>query len=65
MRTTSHTRGPVLERLGQLYEQQGDLENAAKYHAMFVELWEDGDEVLQPRIEAAQARLQEIVERRG
>ena len=54
-------RGPVLERLGQLYDAQGDLENAAKYLAMFVELWADADEELQPRVRAAQARLEEIL----
>ena len=55
----------VYERLGQLYDEQGDLENAAKYYAMFVELWADADADLQPRVRAAQARLQEIVEARG
>ncbi len=58
-------RGPALERLGQLYDERGDLENAAKYYAMFVELWEEADEVLQPRVRAAQARLEEIVRERG
>ncbi len=58
-------RGPVLERLGQLYDEASDLENAAKYYAMFVELWADADEELQPRVQAAQARLEEIVAERG
>jgi len=58
-------RGPALERLGQLYDERGDLENAAKYYAMFVELWANADEVLQPRVRAAQSRLEEIVRERG
>ncbi len=58
-------RGPVLERLGQLYDDSGDLENAAKYYARFVELWAEADEELQPRVRAAQARLEEIVRARG
>jgi tetratricopeptide (TPR) repeat protein len=57
--------GGTMERLGQLYDQQGDLENAAKYYAMFVELWAEADEELQPRVQAAQARLEEILRERG
>jgi tetratricopeptide (TPR) repeat protein len=57
--------GGTVERLGQLYDQQGDLENAAKYYAMFVELWAEADEELQPRVQAAQARLEEILRERG
>jgi tetratricopeptide (TPR) repeat protein len=57
---------PVLfERLGQLYEEQGDLESAAVYYARFVELWRDADPELQPRVAAASARLEEIVRERG
>jgi len=61
----SATRGPVLERLGELYDETNDLENAAKHYAMFVELWAGADEELQPRVRAAQARLEEIVRARG
>jgi tetratricopeptide (TPR) repeat protein len=57
--------GPALERLGQLYDGQGDLENAAVYYARFVELWADADSELQPRVEAARARLEEIIRERG
>ena len=55
----------IYERLGQLYDQKGDLENAAKYYAAFVELWSEADEELQPRVRVAQARLEEIVRERG
>lgn len=58
-------RGPVLERVAQLYDERDDLENAAKYYAMFVELWAEADPELQPRVEAAQARLEDIVRERG
>ena len=60
-----HPRGRVLERLGQLYDEQGDLANASKYYLMFVELWADADDVLQPRVRAAQARLEAILAERG
>lgn len=58
-------RGAALERLGTLYDEKGDLDNAAKYHAMFVDLWAEADEELQPRVRAAQARLEEILRERG
>ncbi len=53
------------ESLGQLYDARGDLESAALHYAQFVELWEDADPVLQPRVEAARARMQAIVRERG
>ncbi|MGW8283890.1 MAG: tetratricopeptide repeat protein, partial [Gemmatimonadota bacterium] len=61
----NENRGPVLERLGQLYDEAGDPEMAAVYYARFVELWADADPELQPRVQAAQARLEEILRERG
>jgi tetratricopeptide (TPR) repeat protein len=55
----------ALERLGQLYDAKGDTENAALYYAQFVEMWEDADADLQPRVAAARARLEEILRERG
>ena len=49
-----------LERLGQLYDERGDWEKAAEYYARFVELWKEADPELQPRVQAAQQRLEEI-----
>ena len=57
--------GTVLERLGELHDEQGDLENAAVYYAQFVDLWSEADPDVQPRVETARARLQEIVRERG
>jgi tetratricopeptide (TPR) repeat protein len=57
--------GPTYERLAQLYDESGDLENASLYYARLVELWKDADAELQPRVRAAQARLEEIVRERG
>jgi len=59
------TLAPTHERLGQLYDEQGDIENAALHYARFVELWTDADPELQPRVRAAQARLEAIVRERG
>lgn len=57
--------GLTLERLGQLYDERGDRERAAEYYARFVELWEGADPELQPRVQAAQQRLEEIFAERG
>jgi tetratricopeptide (TPR) repeat protein len=54
-------RPVVLERLGELHDEAGNLQEAARYYASFVELWADADEELQPRVRAAQARLEAIL----
>ena len=53
------------ERLGQLYDAKGDTENAALYYAQFVEMWNDADADLQPRVAVARERLEEIMRARG
>lgn len=50
-------RGPVLERLAELYDERGEPETARSYRARFVELWAGADPELQPRVNAARARL--------
>ncbi|MDH3734473.1 MAG: tetratricopeptide repeat protein [Gemmatimonadota bacterium] len=57
--------GPSYERLAQLHDQRGELELAARYYAALVELWADADEILQPRVQAADDRLQEILREIG
>ena len=57
--------GPALERLAALYDERQDEEKAAEYYARFVELWRDADPELQPRVRAAQGRLDEITAERG
>jgi DNA-binding SARP family transcriptional activator len=51
------SRGPALERLGQLYEARGEPAKAAERYAEFVELWRDADPELQPRVAEARRRL--------
>jgi len=58
-------RGWTLERLGQLYDEMGDLEQAAGYYGLFVELWAEADPELQPRVQAARNRMEAIVRERG
>lgn len=59
------TLAPTLERLGQLHDEAGDAEKATLYYAQFVELWAEADPELQPRVEAARARLNELLKERG
>ena len=55
----------TLRRLGELYEEAGDIENALLYYAQFVELWENADDELQPQVDEVRAKVQELVEARG
>ena len=57
--------GPTYERLGQLYDEKGDYENASRNYAGFVELWREADPELQPRVETAQKRLEQIIAEGG
>ena len=50
---------------GQLYDEAGDRQKAVEYYAKFVELWRDADPELQPRVEAAQRRIDEIFAETG
>jgi tetratricopeptide (TPR) repeat protein len=43
----------IYERLGQLYEEQGDRQKAIYYYGKLIEYWRDADAELQPRVEAA------------
>lgn len=45
------------ERLGELYEERGDLTKAADYYRRFVDLWQDADPELRPRVEEVKRRL--------
>ncbi len=58
-------KGRTLERLGQLYDEMGDLEQAAGYYGLFVDLWAEADPDLQPRVTAARNRMEEIARERG
>ena len=49
--------GPVLFRLGELYEGAGDATRATEYYGRFVDLWSNADPELQPRVTEARARL--------
>ena len=55
-----------VQRAGTLADDSlGDTDKAALYYAQFVELWADADAELQPQVEAARSRLEEILRERG
>jgi len=45
------------KRLGELYEERGDKENAARQYLNFVNLWKNADAELQPRVAEVRRRL--------
>ncbi|MCL7958915.1 MAG: hypothetical protein M8861_01845 [marine benthic group bacterium] len=51
--------------LGRLRDAAGDTEEAARFYARFIQFWRDADPELQPLVEEARTRLQEIVSARG
>jgi eukaryotic-like serine/threonine-protein kinase len=53
----AHWRAPVVERLAQLHEARGNHARAAEHYARFIELWQDADPELQPRVREARRRL--------
>jgi tetratricopeptide (TPR) repeat protein len=50
-------RAFAFERLGALYEERGDTQNALYNYGKFVELWDEADPDLQPRVEAARRAI--------
>lgn len=51
--------------LAELYERAGNYDAAARNYARFIELWEEADPELRPRVNEARRRLEGIVQRRG
>lgn len=51
----------ALQRLAELYDARGDVEQAAAYYVRFIELWRNADPELQPQVRAARARLEALL----
>jgi len=49
--------GPRFRRLGQIEDKRGNREQAIKWYARFVDLWQDCDPELRPQVDEARARL--------
>ncbi len=59
-----HGFSPVVhERLGGLYESQGDSTKAAEHYRAFAEAWQDADADLKPRVAHALARAEALAVR--
>jgi tetratricopeptide (TPR) repeat protein len=52
--------GPVSNRLGELYEQQGNRAKAIESYSRFAELWKNADPALQPRVAEAKRRIAQL-----
>jgi len=55
------TLGPTYRRLGELYEERGQLDKARDYYGRFVDLWKDADPELQPVVRDVKQRLARLV----
>ena len=60
-------RALAFRRLGELYEQTGNIGKAVTNYAAFVDLWKDADPDLQPKVQAVRAKLRRLsdMERSG
>jgi tetratricopeptide (TPR) repeat protein len=53
-------RPTSLRRMGELYDQAGDIKRALEYYGDFVELWAEADPVLQPQVQDVRQRMAEL-----
>ncbi len=61
--STWHPR--LLQELGELYEQKGDRAKALERYRSFVELWQNADPELQPRVREIRERIARLEQERG
>lgn len=52
--------GPTYERLAELAARTGDEARVRRYSEALIDLWEDADPELQPRVDAARRRLADL-----
>ena len=48
------------ERLGQLYEELGQPDDAIRHYQKLVDDWAEADQALQPRVEAARGAIKRL-----
>ena len=51
------TLAPTYRRLGELYEDRGQLDKARDYYGRFIDLWKNADPELQPLVRDVRQRL--------
>src|SRR3989441_1231856 len=54
------TLGPTYRRLGEMYEERGQLDKAREYYGRFVDLWKNADAELQPIVRQIRGRLMRL-----
>jgi hypothetical protein len=54
-------RAHALEYVANHYDRAGNAEKARLYYAQFIELWKNADPELQPRVQAARRRLDQLI----
>jgi len=54
-----------LFRLGDLYEQRGDIDEAIEAYTRMANRWKDADAVLQPQVAEAHRRIQTLLDRKA
>lgn len=50
----------ITEAMARIYDSKGDVARAAELYRDFVALWKDAEPELQPRVQAARARLRAL-----
>ncbi|WP_309673117.1 protein kinase, partial [Gemmatimonas sp.] len=58
-------RARALKRLGELYEERGNVAQAVRRYRDFVELWKDADPTLQPVVQDVRERIARLEQKRG
>jgi len=63
--TNAQWRGPSVIRQGEVYELLGDLEAAIERYERVQKIWSQADDELQPQLDKAMARRDELLRRLG
>jgi len=50
------------EKAAQIHEQLGNSKAAIRYYSLMVNQWKDADPILQPRVAAARARIEALLD---
>src|SRR5256884_4178143 len=56
------TLGPTYRRLGEMYEERGQLDKAREYYGRFVDLWKNADPELQTVVREIRGRLTRLTQ---
>ncbi len=54
--------GPTWERMGTLHDQLGHADEAIRYYGLFANIWRNADPDLQPRVQAARDRIEQLLD---